>query len=321
MLAFALIVAVSPVRAAPPEQRPLAKTIYGADDRIDLFETADARLLSLADSTVALFQASEVVVDRTAGTATLSTGRFGDALQMCPDERFVAEPIGAFCSGFLVGPDLIATAGHCVSDSNCESTRFVFGYSLKRPDADASVVRANDVYACSTVLGREYDEAGADWALVRLDRRVEAHAALSVRRSGAIEKGEPVFVIGHPTGLPTKIAGGAAVRDASRPQYFTANLDTFGGNSGSAVFNGKTGLIEGILARGEDDFVWDEHRNCRASRHCPDDGCKGEDVTRISAAIRSAAVAQNRAEKTPRALSAQLSLDELGESLKTVGLK
>lgn len=36
-----------------------------------------------------------------------------------------------------------------------------------------------------------------------------------------------------PAGLPTKIAGGATMRDASPNGYYVANLDTYGGNSGS----------------------------------------------------------------------------------------
>ena len=58
-----------------------------------------------------------------------------------------------------------------------------------------------------------------------------------------------------------------------------ANLDTYGGNSGSAVFNAKTGLVEGILVRGEQDYV--QKGDCRVSNVCPADGCRGEDVTKI----------------------------------------
>ena len=278
---LAALAALGLANAAGDPQEPIAQTIYGPDDRIDLYETDDARLLALADSTVALFRTSEIQLDGH-GAARLSVGRFGDALQLCPGERFRDQPIGAFCSGFLVGPDLIATAGHCVSDDSCESTRFVFGYSLRRKESDPSTVPASEVYRCRRVLGREYDEAGADWALLRIDRAAAGHAPLAMRTSGAINKGEPVLAIGHPSGLPTKIAGSATVRDASKDAFFTANLDTFGGNSGSAVFNARTGLVEGVLARGEEDFVWNDQAGCRVSRLCRDDGCKGEDVSRIT---------------------------------------
>ncbi|MEK7233144.1 MAG: S46 family peptidase [Elusimicrobiota bacterium] len=38
---------------------------------------------------------------------------------------------------------------------------------------------------------------------------------------------------------------------SSNPGFFVANLDTYGGNSGSAVFNVETNLVEGILLRSE----------------------------------------------------------------------
>ncbi len=88
------------------------------------------------------------------------------------------------------------------------------------------------------------------------------------------------MVIGHPAGLPTKIAGGAQGRDRTNEGFFTANLDTYGGNSGSAVFNSLTGLVEGILVRGEQDYM--QKGDCRVSNLCPVDGCRGEDVTKIS---------------------------------------
>ncbi len=75
-----------------------------------------------------------------------------------------------------------------------------------------------------------------------------------------------------------KIAGGAKIRSV-RDQYFIANLDTYGGNSGSAVFNSSTGEVEGILVRGEVDYIFDN--GCRRSKKCTNDGCRGEDVTRI----------------------------------------
>ena len=91
-----------------------------------------------------------------------------------------------------------------------------------------------------------------------------------------------MLVIGHPSGLPTKIANRAYVRSNSHAAFFQANLDTYGGNSGSAVFDALTGVVEGILVRGERDYIYDYDRRCMISKKCPDDGCRGEDVSRIT---------------------------------------
>ncbi len=116
--------------------------------------------------------------------------------------------------------------------------------------------------------------------LVRLDRPVPNHHPVTVRQSGKIVGGQSLFVIGHPNGLPTKFADDAKVRENTPASYFVANLDTYGGNSGSPVFNRENYQVEGILVRGDTDFV--SHNGCNVSMVCPNTGCRGEDVTRAT---------------------------------------
>ena len=88
-------------------------------------------------------------------------------------------------------------------------------------------------------------------------------------------------MIGSPSGLPLKVTIGGAVRKSLHPNFFVGSLDTYQGNSGSAVFNAETGVIEGILVRGENDFVPNADNFCIESNKCTDDACRGEDVSRI----------------------------------------
>lgn len=265
--------------AAPASAQVSGKVVYGSDDRIDVYQTDDLKLRALADSTVALFQGSDV--SASGGRARLSVQNYGERMGLCKDEPFFEQPMGAFCSGSLVAPDIIMTAGHCVpSPEECANIKFVFGFAVKEKDKMPTDVAAGDVYGCKELIGREQVNDGADWALVRLDRKVTGHKPLKLNRTGDIKAKTPVLVIGHPAGLPTKIAGGANVRDASKPGFFVANLDTYGGNSGSAVFNAQTGLVEGILVRGEQDYVY--KGSCRVSNVCESGACRGEDVTKIA---------------------------------------
>lgn len=264
--------------AVPAFAQVDGQVIYGADDRIDLYQTQNSKLRSMADSTVALVQASDIKIE--GAVAKLKTSPYGTGNGLCKDEPFYEQVTAAFCSGSLIAPDILMTAGHCItSESSCASTKFVFGFAVTEKGKMPTSVPSKEVYGCGKLLGRAQVNDGADWALIKLDRAVTGHAPLKLNLTGTITNKTPIIVIGHPAGLPTKIAGGSEVRDASRNGYFTANLDTYGGNSGSAVFNAKTGLIEGILVRGENDYVY--RGSCRVSQVCSDDGCRGEDVTKV----------------------------------------
>ena len=291
MLAMGAALAATARLAVPASAQFQNKVIYGSDTRIDLYQTSDPRLRSLADSTVALFQAAGVSAD--GGVAKLTTQNYGQMMGLCKEEPFYEQGTGAFCSGSLVAPDVIMTAGHCVpSAEECANIKFVFGFAVKKKGVLPDSVPATDVYGCKELIGRAQVNAGADWALVRLDRKVAGRKPLKLNLTGKIENKTEVLVIGHPSGLPTKIAGGAHVRDASKDAYFVANLDTYAGNSGSAVFNSTTGLVEGILVRGEQDFV--PKGDCQVSNVCPADGCRGEDVTKIASVADKIPAAQHK---------------------------
>ena len=267
--------------------RDTQEVIYGVDDRVDLFEVTEAALLEDADSLVALFDAGDVT-DNGDGSSTLATSNFGTSRNLCAGEPFRDQPIGAFCSRFLVAPDLVATAGHCVDPPNTpavEDIRFVFGFRMVDSATGPPPIPSGEIFSGAQVVGRQLDQSGSDWCLVRLDRPVTNHRPAPIRRRRRIGSSANLHVIGHPVGLPAKLAAGAAVRDNTPSPFFVANLDTYGGNSGSPVFNSRTHVVEGILVRGERDFV--RSGNCNVSFVCPTTGCRGEDVTRITRRAQS----------------------------------
>lgn len=204
----------------------------------------------------------------------------------CESERFVNEPNPSMCSGFLIAPDLLVTAGHCAQmPTFCSEYSWVFDFQVDPDTNKAGVdVKEENIYKCKRVVSSSLSMAlGLDYAVVQLDRRVSDREPLEIRNDELIAADAPIFVIGSPSGLPLKVAGGANVRKNAHPFYFSANLDTYAGNSGSGVFNAVTGVIEGILVRGDEDFVPNKDKQCIESNRCTNEGCRGEDVTRITA--------------------------------------
>lgn len=274
-LGLVCLISVSAIAGTPGD-----RVIYGEDDRLDLYQVTNSRDVQLADSTVALMEADKLTREGTGFKIT--AGVFGREFGLCEKEPFFNQPSGAFCSGSLVAPDIIITAGHCIPDeSACKTTRFVFGYAVTKEGEYPNSAIAENVVACKKIISRKQISTGADFAVIQLDRKITNHQPLKINRANDLKSGDEVGVIGHPSGLPVKIAFGASkVRTVNKPGFFMANLDTYGGNSGSAVFNTKTGLIEGILVRGEEDFVY--KNGCRISNVCGANRCRGEDVTKIS---------------------------------------
>jgi len=259
------------------------RVIYGTDDRLDIYQVTEAKSLQLASSTVALIRSDDLTV-KNSDTFTISTSSYASTYNLCQEEPFYDQRTAAFCSGFLVAPDIIVTAGHCVtSEQSCKNTSFVFDFAVKSRGENPSEARKDDVYNCQRLIATKAVSNGADYAVIKLDRAVTNRQPLEIRRTGQSAVGDALTVIGHPAGLPTKVSGGAKVRSL-KSGFLVANLDTYGGNSGSAVFNDRTGEVEGILVRGEVDYTY--KGNCMVSNVCTEGGCRGEDVTYISEVLQ-----------------------------------
>jgi hypothetical protein len=83
-----------------------------------------------------------------------------------------------------------------------------------------------------------------------------------IKKPTDIKVNDPLVLIGHPSGLPTKIAGGAQVLKVLK-NSFISNVDAFSVNSGSGVFHALTGEYKGILSSGRQDY--DGKGNCSSA--------------------------------------------------------
>lgn len=236
-----------PEAPAPAYDEPGSRGVIGSDDRVEYFEASPA-VKEMADAVVAMVMKKA------------PEGVQGDPpIPLCPGERFYGQPALAFCTGFLVGEDLVATAGHCIKKDSCSNTKFVFGFAVTELGAvPAGLGPDSETYSCKEVLVSRYTLKSRedDMALVRLDRPVRDRKPLPLNTSGVMAaEGTPVITIGHFLGVPLKISLNGDVRvstslpETYRQVWFTTSLDTFPGNSGGPVINAVTGLVEGINVR------------------------------------------------------------------------
>lgn len=257
--------------------------IYGKDNRKDFHEIQDAKLLALARSSGGLFH-KDILTQNKSGNFTVKGTNYRQEYHLCPGEKFLDQDVAPYCSGALVAPDIILTAGHCMEDVvQCEDSYFAFDFHMRSRTQLPKELPANSVYLCKKILYTTSGKSGLDFALVQLDRPVADRNPLPIRQTGNMATGEPLMLIGHPLGLPQKIADGAKIRSVS-PKSFLANLDAYYNNSGSPVFSTKTYEIVGVLVEGEEDFVTQD--SCVMSKECLDNGCQGEKVTRVEPILK-----------------------------------
>src|ERR1039458_1781621 len=114
------------VQTLNEKQSVVEKVFHGIDHRLDWFEIQDPSIRAETDSVAAMFDTADVTDN--AKMCFLPGIVLGNVENLCSSERYILQPAGARCTGFVVAPDIIATAGHCINDSNKSQKLFVFGY-------------------------------------------------------------------------------------------------------------------------------------------------------------------------------------------------
>lgn len=257
--------------------------IYGRDDRIEINDYDDERFIKKANSVALRVSKKRLTVDRYDENRILFPNiTLENSISICKSERYSEQISLGNCSGFLVGPRTLMTAGHCIKDTrDCTKFQWVFGFK-----EGVTELTKSQVYSCASITTQRYvynEKEVSDYAVIELDRDVAGYVPLKLRKFGRALINTPLIVIGHPMGLPMKATDGAVIGRMNekerenkwqsfklRSHYFTTNLDSYSGNSGSPVFNQKNGQVEGILIQGAEDFVYNPDKGCLESRQLSD---------------------------------------------------
>lgn len=238
-----------------------------ADRRIEVAAAPDG--LRTAARSVALAVQVSALPRAVGGRQPLATRPIRERMDLCAGERYADQPSATvgFGTGFLVAPDVVATAKHVLDPVAIDDLAFAFGFAYDAPDsAPPDSVAEADVFRAKSATRAQDDQ---DWALVTLERAVPGRQPLPLRRSGAVAEEQRIAVVGHPLSLPMKVAPGAVKVIGTTLLYI--DTDTYQGNSGSPLLNADTLEVEGIFFAGGEDYETTPEGCLRAVHRAPND--------------------------------------------------
>jgi hypothetical protein len=281
--------------------------IYGVDNRVEyLNATTEERqwadsVALLVSRNIGCFGAPATCVIPQDPPSMNNPATNDSVVGLCPNERFgptLLQPLGqmrasnGFCSAFLVGPNLLATAGHCLigergtlaeAQAVCDSSAAMFDFKADVYGNAPIGLPRDRLFTCKKVLVAEYSTVGGrDFAVFTVDSVVPGRKPLPIRRTKKkVARDTPVTLVGYPLALPLKVASGAKTFGDFLGTSTWVNIDSFPGNSGGPVFNQTTGVVEGVQSGSYDraDVVFstnDVGAACMRPFTCAESGCNGK---------------------------------------------
>lgn len=205
----------------------------------------------------------------------------GKTYSLCLSEPFSNQVVAGIGTAFIYSNNTMITAKH-VFERPLKDYVVLFGFKIVNiTGAVENYYDASNLYYPKSIVSNIDD---LDIVQFSVDRNFD-RPVLEWEDSKKIKKEESeIYMLGHPNGLPIKVALNASIEDDSSPLFYYTSLDSFQGNSGSPVFNFFTNKVIGILVSGELDYKF--NGNCNYSPVCKVPYCKGEKVIRIEEIIK-----------------------------------
>lgn len=166
----------------------------------------------------------------------------------CDGLRFRDQPSIVYATAMVMASNRVLTAEHVFDEKKFSDYVLVRNYTTNR-----SRIRLDDVIEFASRIEKMEEHEGLDFMVYETKTKVTtADVRPNFNKVRNLKSNDPLFMLGFPSGLPMKCAASGNAYHIDNV-FFFCNLDAFGGNSGSPVFNQK-GTIEGFLRAGGKDY-------------------------------------------------------------------
>lgn len=230
--------------------------LYDNDDRVDFYKLQDAQLKKISQAV-----AYEIYFDELKGW---TFNRYWEILiqpleaeGVCRNERFSNQPVMRNdCSGILVGSKKLLLPGNCITEHYCKNDLFYFMFNHHLSSSAPLDVKRDrkNFFKCEKVLKRVFDpQTATSFALIELNKEVEGITPVEFSDTEDIAANQELIAIGHPAGMPMKIARDAFVADQNKT-HFLVSSDIAGSSKGTAIINATTLKLEGMLIGGRPEY-------------------------------------------------------------------
>lgn len=240
----------------------LLAAVLGKDNRISYSQLEEFNPAKLASATATQIDLRYLKDSNIEGYSAYPTGKIQNT---CPGEKFAEVHTLRGCSGFLIEQDILITAGHCRDYSKgCDQEAWLFNH-FESPNYPSAQLKNENIVRCISVLDYRHD-GEADFAVLKLERKIPNASVLKIDLNDESEANDPVAILGYPLGLPFVYTPGGRIIKKEKNLILT-DSDAFKNNSGSALFNLRTGFVEGILTNSLKGMSSNQLDGCQLSLH------------------------------------------------------
>lgn len=203
-------------------------------------------------------------------------------IPLCEENHFGNLPYIANCTGFLIAPNILVTAGQCyLSDNSCSDFNWVFDYDPK------GLISSKNIYSCKKVLHQsvsiEISDSSDQFAIIELDREVEDRSFIPLGKIQTPMDGDEVLAVGNFFSVTPQTSKISKSLIELGKGHFSSDLDKWNFSPGALVIDSKEGNLLGLLVRSEGGFKFNKEIMCMDFKTCDYEwDCPGSVITSLS---------------------------------------